>query len=88
MDKAIESILPKSGWSIYRLVRMAAQRTLELSEGRPSLIDHPKDEKLATIALQEIADGKLVFKDVADQFIPEMKDGDDKSDDNADEEEF
>ncbi|VAX37485.1 hypothetical protein MNBD_UNCLBAC01-544 [hydrothermal vent metagenome] len=88
MDKAIESLLPKSDWSIYRLVRMAAQRTLELSDGRPSLIDHPKDEKLATIALQEIAEGKLVFKDVADQFAPEAKEGEGKSDDNTDEEEL
>ena len=32
--QSIESLLPKSGNSVYRLVRMAANRALELAEGK------------------------------------------------------
>lgn len=63
---SIEDLLPKSGESIYRLVRMAANRALELSEGRKRLIKNPSSDKATTTALEEIAEGLVVFKEAAD----------------------
>jgi len=68
-NQPIEDLLPKADWSIYRLVRMAANRTTELADGKPSLIEKPNSDKLTTIALDEIAQGKVVYKEVADQII-------------------
>ena len=61
--RAIEDFLPKSGGSVYRLIRMAAKRAMELSEGKPKLITHPATDKYTTIALEEIAQGKVTLKD-------------------------
>ena len=58
----IEKLLPRSGHSVYRLVRMAANRALELAEGKPPLIKHPTAGKETTIALEEILQGKLECK--------------------------
>jgi len=69
-NQPIEDLLPKADWSVYRLVRMVANRTAELSDGRPSLIKHSKEDKLTSVAMAEVAQGKVVFKDVADQFTP------------------
>ena len=66
----IENLLPKTGFSIYRLVRMAASRATELADGSPKIIEIPPGEKTATIALEEISQGKVVLSDVADQFKP------------------
>ncbi len=67
----IEELLPKSGYSIYKLVRLAAKRSLELADGSPKLInDVHADTKTPTIALDEIRAGKVVIKSVADQFAP------------------
>ena len=62
----IEELLERSGGSIYRLVRMAANRALELAEGKPRLIKHAS-EKSTTVALEEIRAGKVVYKEVADK---------------------
>lgn len=59
----IEDLLPKAGDSIYRLVRIAANRALELSEGRKCLIDNPTNDKATTRALEEIYAGRVVFKE-------------------------
>ena len=58
----IENLLPKSGGSVYRLVRMAAHRALELSEGKPTLVEKPSSDKLTSIALEEILKGKVVLR--------------------------
>lgn len=58
----IEDLLPRSGGSIYRLVRMAACRALELSEGKPCLISKPSTDKVTSIALEEILQGKIEMK--------------------------
>ena len=62
----LELLLPKAGNSIYRLVRLASNRAMELAEGKPRLINNPSSEKTATIALEEIMHGKVVAKKVAD----------------------
>lgn len=77
-NQAIEELLPKSGWSIYRLVRMAANRTTELADGNPALIENISTKKLTTIALNEIAQGRVVYKEVSDQFLPEQKSDDEE----------
>lgn len=65
----IEELLPKSGNSVYKLIRLAAKRSLELADGSPKLIDGVAvDAKTPTIALDEIRAGKVVLKDVANQF--------------------
>ena len=65
----IEELLPKSGNSVYKLIRLAAKRSLELADGSPRLIDGVAvDAKTPTIALDEIRAGKVVLKDVANQF--------------------
>lgn len=69
----IEELLPKAGYSIYKLVRMASTRAIELAEGRKKLIELPNVEKTTTIALEEIRAGKVVLKEVADKFEPEPK---------------
>lgn len=66
----IEELLPKSGYSIYKLVRMAANRAMELADGKPKLIEIPSSDKAPTVALEEIRAGKVVLKEVADQFEP------------------
>jgi DNA-directed RNA polymerase omega subunit len=66
----LEDLLPKSGYSIYKLVRMAANRAVGLADGKPRLIESVSLPKVTTIALEEIKAGKVVSRDVADQFIP------------------
>jgi len=66
----LEDLLPKSGFSNYKLIRMAAIRALELGNGRKSMVDAPMNQKLATTALEEILSGKLCLSSVADQFDP------------------
>lgn len=83
----IEELLPKSGYSIYKLVRLAAKRSLELADGSASLINGVSaDAKTPTIALDEIRAGKVVIKSVADQFAPSKVKPTKKEESSADEE--
>lgn len=67
MDKlTLEELLPKANWSVYSLVKMAAIRALELSEGKPSLIKNPVTDKVTSIAFEEIFNGKVMLKKSAD----------------------
>ena len=65
----IEKLLPRADYSIYGLARMASKRALELSEGRPSLVKNLKTDKLTTIALEEILQGKIETKTAAKKRI-------------------
>ena len=69
----IEELLPRAGGSVYRLVRMAAKRALELSDGKPCLIDKPSSDKFTTMALEEIRKGKVMCKDTTDILPVEEK---------------
>jgi len=62
----LEELLPRSNYSVYRLVRLASKRALEISETGSKLITAPSEEKLTTIALEEIRQGKVVDKLVVD----------------------
>lgn len=61
----IENLLPSAGNSVYRLIRMAANRALEISDGKPCLIKSPVSDKATTMALEEIVQGKVESRDVA-----------------------
>ena len=59
----LEELLPKAGGSIYKLVKLAANRAMELAEGKPKLIPSPSSDKVTTIALEEIMNSKVVIKE-------------------------
>jgi DNA-directed RNA polymerase omega subunit len=65
-DLSIENLLPRANYSVYKLVSMASARALELSDGKRCLVDHPPSGKLTTMALEEIAQGKIESKEAAD----------------------
>jgi DNA-directed RNA polymerase omega subunit len=69
----LENLLPKSGGSVYKLIRLASKRASELADNKPNLIDAPLSQKLTTVALREIAQGKVVIKSVADEFKPKVE---------------
>jgi len=54
-----ENLLDKSCNSIYKLVILSAKRALEIAEGQPKLVDMPANTKPSTVALNEIAAGKV-----------------------------
>jgi DNA-directed RNA polymerase omega subunit len=67
----LEDLLPKSNYSIYKLIRMASMRALELADGQGKLIEIDSSTKTATIALEEILAGKVVLKAAATHLPPE-----------------
>lgn len=57
-----EKLLSKSEGSIYKLVNLAARRALEIAEGQPKLVEANASVKPSTVALLEIAAGKVHAK--------------------------
>lgn len=58
----LEYLLPKAGNSVYKLIRLAANRAMELADGKPRLVQKILSDKVTTIALEEIRQGKVVLK--------------------------
>lgn len=58
----LEKLLDKTGGSTYKLVITAARRALEIAEGQPRLINLSGTVKPSTVALHEIAEGKVQCK--------------------------
>lgn len=58
----LEKLLDKSDNSIYKLVILASKRALEIAEGQPKLVGGNAAAKPSTIALYEIAEGRVQFK--------------------------
>ena len=58
---AIDKLLDKTH-SIYKLVIIAARRTIELADGAQKLVETRADAKPASIALQEIMEDKVTYK--------------------------
>ena len=56
----IEELLKRCG-SIYKLVILAAKRAKEIAEGSPALVE-TRQRKVTTVALEEIAQGKVLYK--------------------------
>ena len=48
--------------SIYKLCNLAALRAMELNAGMKKLIDCDPSEKVTTVAIKEIAEGKVKLK--------------------------
>ena len=58
----LERLLDKSDNSIYKLVILTAKRALEIAEGQPKLVAAASSTKPSTVALYEIAEGKVYYK--------------------------
>ena len=58
----VEKLIDKAEGSLYKLVILASKRALELAEGMPSLINSDPSVKNTTVALLEIAEGKIRMK--------------------------
>ena len=54
-----EKLLGQSLGSIYKLVILASKRALEIAEGQPRLVEDAPTAKPSTVALHEIAEGKI-----------------------------
>lgn len=67
----LEDLLPKSNYSIYKLIRMASMRAMELADGKAKLIEADAATKTATLALEEIRSGKVLLKEAAPHTPPE-----------------
>ena len=57
-----EKLLDKSLGSIFKLVILASKRALEIAEGQPKLVSDDASVKPSTVALHEIAAGKIEAK--------------------------
>lgn len=58
----LETMLDKTNFSIYKLVILASKRALEIAEGQPRLVNVDAMMKPSTVALHEIAAGKVFYK--------------------------
>lgn len=59
-----EKLLDKSLGSVYKLVILAFKRALEISEGQPKLVADDASVKPSSVALHEIAEGKIEAKKI------------------------
>lgn len=60
----VETLLDKNEHSIYKLVNLASMRALEIAEGKPKLVKADAQVKPSTVALYEIAAGKVEYKKI------------------------
>ena len=60
-DISLEVLLEKVE-SIFKLTNLAAARAMELNGGMKKLVPAGPKEKMTTIAIREIADGKVKLK--------------------------
>ena len=59
---SIDKLLDKTH-SIYKLVILASRRTIELAEGGQKLVEAPADTRPSDIALEEILEDKISYKE-------------------------
>ena len=71
--QSLENLLPKANGSVYKLVRLAASRALELSEGKRSLIPSTPTDAFTTIALKEISIGRVVAKESSEELAQQQE---------------
>lgn len=50
--------------SIYKLCNLAAMRAMELNVGMKKLVDADPKEKVTTVAIKEIAEGKVKMRTI------------------------
>ena len=58
----LEELVHKSLDSVYKLVILASKRALEIAEGQPKLVEMDASVKPSTVALHEIAEGKITCR--------------------------
>lgn len=58
----MQELVDKVG-SVYKLVILAARRAIELNQGAGKLVDISPKAKLSTVALEEIREGKIYYKE-------------------------
>lgn len=58
----LEKLIDKAQFSMFKLVHLVSRRALELADGAPKLIDVSSETKVTTVAMQEVADGKVGMK--------------------------
>jgi DNA-directed RNA polymerase omega subunit len=61
-DVSRDELLDKTNASVYKLTILATKRAFEIAEGAPKLVDASPDLKPTTVALMEIARGKVKYK--------------------------
>lgn len=61
-----DSLFKKTG-SIYKLVVLASLRAIELSDGAAKLVDAPIGTDPLNVALKEILEGKITYKEKAEK---------------------
>lgn len=64
VEVPIQELIEKVG-SIYKLVLVASRRANELNSGGQRLVDANPKTKLTTVALQEIGEGRVFYKETA-----------------------
>ena len=69
----IENLLEQAGGSVYRLVRMASVRAIELASGKRCLVEQPDSDKETSLALEEIARRKVVCKEASSLLVNERQ---------------
>ena len=60
----LEKMLDKTHDSIYKLVIVASKRALEIAEGQPKLVEADASIKPSTVALMEIAAGRITYRKI------------------------
>jgi len=58
----IDELMKKTN-SIFKLAILASKRAYELSQGSAKLVDMPPTTKPSTVALREIREGKVTYKE-------------------------
>lgn len=73
----LEELLPKAGNSVYKLVRIASKRALEISETGARMVNMPSNTKLTTVAFQEIREAKVIEEETSKTYFdkPAKKNG-------------
>lgn len=57
-----DNLLAYSNDSIYKLVILVSKRAIEIAEGQPKMVEMSSAARPSTIALEEIAEGKVQCK--------------------------
>lgn len=59
----LEKLIDKSHGSMYKLCVLISRRALELAEGAARLVEAPSDIKVTTLAMLEVAAGKVAMSE-------------------------
>ena len=60
---SVEKMLAATGSSVYKLVVLVTKRALEIVAGAPKLTDVSLETKPISVAMKEIAEGKVKYKE-------------------------